>query len=442
MTKKKIIISGLSLLFLVGLSSCSGTNVPATTTATATQTGTTSVTKPSDTLKLTTTYTDSSNFIDNGIGNATLVAATDGDTATFKMTTKSSGGEESIRIRFQDIDTPESTGTVEKWGKQASKFTEEKLNAATSIVLESPTTPAGHDSYGERYLGWVWYKTATMTEYKNLNLEIVENGFSESKASSGYKYDTNFIAAQNYARTNALHIWSDEEDPYYNDNPTEVTIKELAADLKKDNPTYYDKESGVGSKVAFVGYIKSMTKSSSGTYSYVAEAQNEDGTFSSINLYAGYASDTINDQLHVGYLFHFVGSVQLHYSNFQIAVGGTYVAMTTGPKYTYRLQKDYLMTFNSSNENLLKKLETSFRSNATVTAVSEANGILTVTANVLKKSNNAEETEKESFTFKIPTPENGYSRMVVGAIFSTKGYQKTKDSKVIEVLSYSDISFK
>jgi len=440
MTKKKIIISGLSLLFLVGLSSCNGGGTPATTTPTS-QTATT-VTKPSDTLKLTRTYTDSSNFVDNGIGNATLVAATDGDTATFKMSTKSAGGEESVRIRFQDIDTPESTGTVEKWGKQASKFTEEKLTSATSIVLESPTTPAGHDSYGERYLGWVWYKTATMTEYKNLNLEIVENGFSESKATGGNKYDSEFIAAQSYARTNALHIWSDEEDPYYNDNPTEVTIKELAADLKKDNPTYYDKESGVGSKVAFVGYVKSMTKSTSGTYSYVAEAQNEDGTFSTINLYAGYSSDTINDQLHVGYLFHFVGSVQLHYSNFQIAVGGTYVAMTTGPKYTYRLQKDYLMTFNSSNENLLKKMETSFRSNATVTAVSEANGVLTVTANVLKKSNNAEETEKESFTFKIPTPENGYSRMVVGAIFSTKGYQKTKDSKVIEVLSYSDISFK
>ena len=185
MTKKKIIISGLSLLFLVGLSGCNGGGTPATTTPTS-QTATT-VTKPSDTLKLTRTYTDSSNFVDNGIGNATLVAATDGDTATFKMSTKSAGGEESVRIRFQDIDTPESTGTVEKWGKQASKFTEEKLTSATSIVLESPTTPAGHDSYGERYLGWVWYKTATMTEYKNLNLEIVENGFSESKATGGNK---------------------------------------------------------------------------------------------------------------------------------------------------------------------------------------------------------------------------------------------------------------
>jgi hypothetical protein len=273
-----------------------------------------------------------------------------------------------------------------------------------------------------------------------LNLEVVENGFSESKANGGHKYDTYFAQAQKYAKDNVLHIWSEEDDPYYNDNPFPTTIKELVDDLNSEDSKYYNKEAKVGSKVAFVGYIKSVTKSSSGTYTYVAEAFNEDGTKSHINLYAGYSSDTINSVLYVGYLFHFTGTVQKYGSGFQVAVGGTYVAMVTGDTYTYRLQKDYMMTFNSSHSNIYKAKETSFRSNATVTEVKEEGENLVITANVFKKSS-SETTQTEVYTFRVAKPAN-YSRMVVGATFSVTGYQFEKDSKVIDILSYNDISFK
>ncbi len=445
--KKKIITLGLSLLFLSGLTACNS-NESSSTSLTITSenpntttTTTTSVAeiKPSESLKLTTTVDTRSNFVDDGIGSATLVSPTDGDTATFSLTTKSSDNVETVRLRFQDIDTPESTGTVEKWGKAASLFTEEKLKAATSIILEAPS--AGEkDSYGERYLGWVWYKTDSMTDYVNLNLEVVENGYSESKATGGHKYDLNFLQAQNYAKNHNLHIWSEDDDPYYNDNPVETTIAELIADLRSEDSKFYNKEAKVGSKITFNAYVKSVTVSSSGTYTYVAEELHDDGTKSTFNLYAGYSSDTINSVLYTGYLYHFVGTVQLYGSSYQIAIGGTYVALTTGEKYTYRLQKDYWMTFNSSNENLYKAKETSIRSNATVTAVNVEGDYLVVTADVFKKSS-SETTQTESYTFKVPKPAS-YEKMVVGATFSVSGYQKTKDSKEIEVLSYSEISFK
>lgn len=441
MKGKKIIFSGLSLLFLATLAACGGTpsqtsSVPTTVPSTNTST---QETKPSQKLKLTKNVTDSSNFVDDGIGYATLVAATDGDTATFQLTTKSKENVSTVRIRFQDIDTPESTGTVEKWGKAASLFTADKLNSSSKFVLEAPH--AGEkDSYGERYLGWVWYKSDSMTDYVNLNLEVVENGYSENKANNGYAYDSYFREAEKYAKEHTLHIWSEEDDPYYNDNPIQTSIKKLVADLASSNPEFYNKETSIGSKVTFNGYIKSVTKSSTGTYTYVAESLNDDGTKSHINLYAGYSSDTINSVLYVGYYFHFAGSVQEYRGNYQIAIGGTYVALTTGEKYTYRLQKDYYMTFNTSNENVYKNKETSFRSDATVTDVKVENDKLVITATVQKKSS-SETTQTETFTFKVAKPTD-YSRMVVGAKFSVVGYQLEKDSKVVEILSYSDISFK
>lgn len=449
---KKIIIPGLSLLFLSILAACGGSNNPTTTapvqttttdpvttttadpTTTTTDPATTTTvveTKPSQLLKLTREFDERSNFVDDGIGYATLTAATDGDTATFSLSTESSAGVKTVRIRFQDIDTPESTGVVEKWGKAASKFTKGKLESATSIVLEAAN--AGEkDSYGERYLGWVWYKTDSMTDYVNLNLEVVENGYSESKANNGYKYDLSFTNAQKYAKDHNLHIWSSDDDPDYNDDPVEITIAELLEDLKSSKPTY------LGIKVTFTAYIKSVTRSNSGTFTYVGEYLNDDNTTSSINLYAGYASDTINSYLRIGSEYHVVGTVQEYYGNYQVAIGGTYVALTTGPKYTYRLEKDYYMVFDSNHSYLYTNSETGVRSNATVTAVKEEDGNLVITANVFKKSK-SETTETESFTFVVPKP-TSYDKMVVGATFSVRGYQLEKG--VITILSYKDISFK
>ena len=75
-----------------------------------------------------------------------------------------------LKGRYLAINTPESTGKIEEYGKAASRFTKEKLSAATSIIIESDTADWNADSTGERYLVWVWYKTADTADYRNLNI--------------------------------------------------------------------------------------------------------------------------------------------------------------------------------------------------------------------------------------------------------------------------------
>ena len=155
------------------------------------------------TLKLTKSF-EGKSFLNDGIGRATLISPTDGDTSRFRL---EQGTE--VSIRYYQIDTPESTGDVEKWGKSAAFFVKERLKSATEIVLEATESRAVKDSYGTRYLGYVWYKTAD-SDFKLLNLEVVENGFSDNKgySSSAYPYNDYFAKANNFARKNSLRLYS------------------------------------------------------------------------------------------------------------------------------------------------------------------------------------------------------------------------------------------
>ena len=96
-----------------------------------------------------------SDFNETGRGYVTVELVIDGDTAHFWNNSKT----EILKVRFIAIDTPESTGKVEPWGKPASIYTKRKLNNAEKIVVESDTEGvAAFDSTGSRYLAWVWYK--------------------------------------------------------------------------------------------------------------------------------------------------------------------------------------------------------------------------------------------------------------------------------------------
>ena len=96
----------------------------------------------------------------------------DGDTTHFFID-ESVSANGILKARYLAINTPESTGKVEEYGKKASEFTREKLSAATSIIIESDSASWNLDSTGDRYLVWVWYKTDDMTDYRNLNIEIL-----------------------------------------------------------------------------------------------------------------------------------------------------------------------------------------------------------------------------------------------------------------------------
>lgn len=164
-------------------------------------------------LELDTRYTDAlvletdflgKEFITHGIGEVQLGLCVDGDTITVRS------GESNITIRFLGIDTPESTGKVQPWGKPASAFTKAKLLDANSIVLEAEGPRMDNNN---RYLAWVWYQTNAGDAYRLLNLEIVEEAYSFSTMAQT-KYSETFLSAH-YKNTAIKKRVFGETDPSF-----------------------------------------------------------------------------------------------------------------------------------------------------------------------------------------------------------------------------------
>ena len=84
----------------------------------------------------------------------TVKTFVDGDTTHFDLTSPIDGSNV-VKARYLAIDTPESTGKIEEWGKKASKFTRSKLENATSIIIESDNATWNVDSTGGRYMLWI-----------------------------------------------------------------------------------------------------------------------------------------------------------------------------------------------------------------------------------------------------------------------------------------------
>jgi len=78
----------------------------------------------------------------------------DGDTTHFNVS-ESIMETGILKARYLSINTPESPGKIEEYGKAASNFTREKLSQATSIIVESDDSNWNADSTGDRHL--VWY---------------------------------------------------------------------------------------------------------------------------------------------------------------------------------------------------------------------------------------------------------------------------------------------
>lgn len=149
-------------------------------------------------------------FKKDGIGEVELNRVVDGDTISVK-----SGGEfEAITIRFLGIDTPESTGTIEPWGKASSAYAKEVLYSAYSIVLEAEGDER-MDSNGKRWLAWVWYKPTADSEYRLFNLEEVELAYAKYSQKVSSKYHTVMKEASDNAKLTERRVWG-EKDPNFN----------------------------------------------------------------------------------------------------------------------------------------------------------------------------------------------------------------------------------
>ncbi len=240
----------------------------------------------------------------------TVKSFIDGDTTHF-FVPDSAGIEGGVlKARYLAINTPESTGKIEEWGKAAANFTKEKLSSAISIILESDDDKWNADSTGGRYLVWVWYKTADSAEYRNLNLEILQNGLAIASNSANNRYGDVCMAAINQAKTQKLHIYSGTKDPNFPyGEAAELTLKELRC-----NVTEYD-----GAKVAFEGVI---TKNSSNTV-YVEEYDPETDLYYGMTVYYGYALNGTGLQiLSVGNRVRIVGTVQYYETGDSYQVSG------------------------------------------------------------------------------------------------------------------------
>ncbi len=223
----------------------------------------------------------------------------DGDTTHFEVPADvSSSGV--LKARYLAINTPESTGRIEEYGKKASEFTRERLSAATSILIESDDDRWNLDSTGDRYLVWVWYKTAESNEYRNLNIEILQNGLAIANASKQNRYGSVCMAAISQARAQKLNVYSGQPDPdFYYGDAIELTLKEL-----RTNPEAYN-----GKKVAFKGVITMNHNNAVFVEDYDAET----GLYFGMQVYYGFGlSGAGLEILSVGNEARIVGTMQYY----------------------------------------------------------------------------------------------------------------------------------
>ena len=241
----------------------------------------------------------------------------DGDTTHFYITqsgninniSKTPGIDGVLKARYLGINTPESTGKIEPWGKAASNFTKDKVMNAESIIIESEDTNWNVDSTGERFLVWVWYKLPGATEYRNLNLEILQEGLAVSSKSGNYTYGDICEKAIAQAAESQKYVYApanvkDPDFPY--GDAQFMTLKELKINI----------EQYVGARVAFEGVI---VKDSGGSV-YIEAYDETDGIYYGISAY--YLTSGLDgfglELLKVGNKLRFAGVVGEFNGSYQI----------------------------------------------------------------------------------------------------------------------------
>ena len=230
----------------------------------------------------------------------------DGDTVHFHSKEMSTGV---LKARFLAVNTPESTGKIEEYGKTAAAFTKEKLAAAESIIIESDTANWDADSTGGRYLVWIWYKAKGATEYRNLNIELLQEGLAIASSSSNNRYGTTCAAAIDQAKAQKLNVHSGQKDPnFFYGAATEIDLKELRTNVASYN----------GSKVAVTGVITMHYNNG-----FYIEAQDpESGMYYGMYAYYGFNFNGMH-LIKVGSEVRIAGNVSEFSGSWQIS-GMTY----------------------------------------------------------------------------------------------------------------------
>ena len=241
-------------------------------------------------------------FFQDGIGQVVVKEGgyIDGDTTHFLNVYGDTTTP--IKIRYYGIDTPESTGAIQPYGKQASNFTKEHLEAAAengTIVVSSPAssyqTPET-DSTGSRYLGLVWInetvKDAPLSSLSLLNLYIVQEGLSWAKNLSDIpEYVDTFQDAQNQAEQFKLKLWSGEDDPLFNYGGYEsVSLKDIKDEIGAFIADQDHVNAFAGMNVRFTGTVAGYANNSLYVQEYYPNDEDNPeagGEWAGINIFTG-----------------------------------------------------------------------------------------------------------------------------------------------------------
>ena len=265
----------------------------------------------------------------------------DGDTTHFETIDGTKIGEgDHIKARYLAINTPESTGIIEPWGKKASNYTQSKLSAATEIIIESDTANWDLDSTGTRHLLWVWYKPEGSTEFRNLNLEILQEGLAYGSGVTSNVYGEIALKILNQSKALKLHVFDKTtKDPnYYYGGAVELTLKEIKASI------YWSEEDGRymseydGMLVKFEAIVAKQV----GSTIYVEEYDPTNDMYFGMQIFTGYAP--------IDYIFDTIGN--------RVAIVGTLQYWANGN--TYQISNLKYRTSNPDWEGGCRILDTGY----------------------------------------------------------------------------------
>lgn len=140
------------------------------------------------------------------VTEATVVRVVDGDTAVFRLE-----GGESEKTRFIGIDTPESTNSIERYGREAAAYTKDALSPGDTVYLELDVEK--RDRYG-RLLAYVWLERperADESEIRTymLNARLALDGYAQQMTiQPNSKYAAYFREFVGEARAEETGLWA------------------------------------------------------------------------------------------------------------------------------------------------------------------------------------------------------------------------------------------
>ena len=231
----------------------------------------------------------------------------DGDTTHFNVPT-SVVDTGILKARYLAVNTPESTGQVEPYGKVASNFTKEKLSSATSIILESDDGYWNKDSTGTRYTVWIWYKPAGSSDYRNLNIELLQEGLGRASNAEGNCYGEicGNVIRQAQEFNYRVHDDSVPDSTFYYGDAIPVTLKELRSNIADYN----------GLKVAFEGVV--VLDNNNGVYIEDYD-ENDDISYGMYAYYGFTRNSALKTILSVGNFVRVVGNVSEFNGTYQVS---------------------------------------------------------------------------------------------------------------------------